>query len=222
MRYDLGIVGGLGPLASSLLYEMITKKTKAKKDQDHLNIALLSHAGIPDRNAFILGYSTEDPFPYLLNDCKLLEKIGVKMIVIPCNTACFFHKRLQNEVNVKVSNIVKQTVKYISKNGYKKVAILATEATIKCNLYQNELKKNGIDCVCPKNDLVMKIIFDYVKKGKKVPRKLIDDIVKDLNVDGYILGCTELSIVKRDLKLNKFFIDPMEILVDYVIKYFNV
>ena len=89
MKYDLGIVGGLGPLASSLLYETITKNTNANVDQDHLNICLLSHASIPDRTAFILGKSVDNPYPYLLEDCKTLEKMGVKKISIPCNTSCY-------------------------------------------------------------------------------------------------------------------------------------
>ena len=68
----LGIIGGVGPLASSYLYEMITKNTKATSDQEHLDIILLSHASIPDRTAYILGNSDENPYPYLLEDCKKL------------------------------------------------------------------------------------------------------------------------------------------------------
>lgn len=41
MNYELGIIGGLGPLASSYFYKIITEKTKANKDQDHLNIIIL-------------------------------------------------------------------------------------------------------------------------------------------------------------------------------------
>ena len=90
MNYDLGIIGGLGPYASSYFYELITKKTKAQKDQEHLNIIILSHAKTPDRTAYILDNSKENPYPYLLKDCKILEKLGCKLISIPCNTSTYF------------------------------------------------------------------------------------------------------------------------------------
>ena len=221
MKYDLGIVGGLGPLASSYLYEMITKKTKANKDQEHLNIALLSYASTPDRTSYILNKSDKSPYPYLLENCRLLEKLGVKMISIPCNTSCYFHEKLQKEINIPINNIIKNTVNYVKEKKYKKVAILATTGTIKSNLYQNELEKQKIEFCLPNQDKVMKIIYDYVKSGKEVPINLMNDIIENINADAYILGCTELSILKSKLNLNDKFIDPLEIETENILKYFN-
>lgn len=221
MKYDLGIVGGLGPHASSYLYEMITKKTKANKDQDHLNIAVLSYAETPDRTDYILNKSNEDPYPYLLENCKILNKLGVKMISIPCNTSHYFHEKLQKEINIPINNIIKNTVKYIKENGYKKVAILATTGTIKSKLYQKELLKENIEFCLPNQDKVMEIIYEYIKCGKKVPINLIDEIIKDIDAEAYILGCTELSILKGKLKLSSKFIDPLEIETENILKYFD-
>ena len=55
MKEYLGILGGMGPMASALFYKMITEKTAAEKDQDHINIVLLSDAETPDRTAAILS-----------------------------------------------------------------------------------------------------------------------------------------------------------------------
>lgn len=221
MKYDLGIVGGLGPLASSYLYEMITKKTKATKDQEHLNIAILSYAKTPDRTAYILNESSDSPFPYLLDNCKILEKLGVKMISIPCNTSCYFHEKLQNEINIPINNLIKNTVRYIKEKGYKKVAILATTGTVKSNLYQDELLKENIEFCLPNQDKVMEIIYNYVKSGKEVPNNVINELIKDIDAECYILGCTELSILKGKLKLDSKFIDPLEIETENILKFFN-
>ena len=221
MKYDLGIIGGLGPLASSYLYEMITKKTKANVDQDHLSIALLSYPQTPDRTTYILDNTQPSPYPYLLENAKILEKLGVKMISIPCNTSCYFHEKLQKEINIPINNLVKNTVEYIKNQNYKKVAILATTGTIKSNLYQNELDKHNIEYIYPNQDKVMEIIYDYVKKGKEVTQEKFLEITKNLAVDGYILGCTELSILKEKLNLNDNFIDPLEIECDNILKYFS-
>ena len=221
MKYDLGIIGGLGPLASSYLYEMITKKTKATKDQEHLSIALLSYPKTPDRTAYILDNTKENPYPFLLKNAKILEKLGVEMISIPCNTSCYFHKQLQNEINVKINNIVENTVKYIYDNKIKEVAILATTGTIKSNLYQKELDKYNIKYIYPNQDKVMEIIYDYIKSGKEVTKEIFLDTIKDMKVDAFILGCTELSILKGKLNLDNKFIDPLEIECENILKYFN-
>ena len=221
MKYDLGIIGGLGPLASSYLYEMITKKTNAKKDQDHLNIILLSHPSIPDRTKYILKESTDSPLPFLIEDAKILEKLGVKMISIPCNTSCYFHEKLKKEINIPINNLVKNTVKYLKEKNIKNVAILATEGTIKSKLYQKELEKENISYITPNIDKVMEIIYDYIKAGKEVTNELFNECIKNIKTDAFILGCTELSLLKSELNLTDKFIDPLEIEVDNILNFFN-
>lgn len=221
MKYDLGIIGGLGPLASSYLYEMITTKTKAKKDQDHLNIVLLSHPSIPDRTKYILKESDNSPLPFLIEDAKLLEKLGIKMISIPCNTSCYFHEELQKEINTPINNLVKNTVKFIKEKNIKNVAILATKGTIKSNLYQKELEKENINYITPNQDIVMEIIYDYIKAGKEVTKEIFNKCVEDVKIDTFILGCTELSLLKQKLNLPDNYIDPLEIEVNNILNFFN-
>lgn len=221
MKNILGIIGGVGPLASCYLYQMITENTKASKDQDHLDIVLLSHASMPDRTSYILDHSRENPYPLLLEDCKTLERMGAKMISIPCNTSCYFHEKLQSEINIPINNIIKNTASYIKECGYKRVAILATTGTINSGLYQNELSSFGIQFVLPNQDKVMEVIYDYVKKGIEVPVGLIEEIVCDLDAEAFILGCTELSVLKGKLNLDDRFIDPLEIETSNILKFFN-
>lgn len=221
MKYDLGIIGGLGPLASAYMYEMITKKTKANKDQDHLNIIILSHPEIPDRTKYILNKSEKNPYPFLLNDCKTLEKLGVKMISIPCNTSCYFHEKLQKEINIPINNLIKNTIEYLKKHNIQEVGLLATEGTIKSNLYQNELKKANIKYLLPKQEKITNIIYNYVKAGKEVKKNNFTDSIKEIKTNYYILGCTELSILKQKLNLPDNYIDPLEIEVNYILNYFN-
>lgn len=220
MNYDLGIIGGLGPYASCYFYELITKKTKAQKDQDHLNIIILSDAKTPDRTAYILDNSKENPYPYLLKDCKTLEKLGCKLISIPCNTSTYFHNELQKHINIPINNMIENTAEFI-KGKYKKVAILATTGTIKSKLYQNALKKRNINFILPNQENVMKIIYNYIKQGKDIPNNLWQETIQNLDCDCYILGCTELSILKEKLNLKENFINPLEIEADNVLAFFN-
>ena len=220
----LGIIGGLGPKASAYFYDMITYKTDVESDQEHLNIAILSHPTIPDRTTYILDHSKENPYPYLLNDVKILEKLGADMIAIPCNTSCYFHNQLQSNTKCIVNNMVDDTIKYCSDSGLKKVAILATDGTINSKLYQQSCDKYQIEYEIPNEDIqkqVMSVIYDDVKKGVQVDKFKWDSIINSLGTENIILGCTELSYLKKDLKLDNKFIDPLEVQVEKILNFFN-
>ena len=117
----LGIVGGLGPLASAYFYELITQHTKAQKDQDHIDIILSSRASTPDRTAYITGKSPDCPLPYMIEDAVRLEQYGADALVIPCNTAHYFIDEVRNSVKIPVPSIIEETSAYLKKAGYKNV-----------------------------------------------------------------------------------------------------
>ena len=82
----VGVLGGLGPMASVYFYEMVVNMTDAKTDQEHVDMIITNRATTPDRTAFIVGDSKEDPSEVLINDAKKLEAYGVDFIVMTCNT----------------------------------------------------------------------------------------------------------------------------------------
>lgn len=224
MKNTLGIIGGLGPKASAYFYDMITTLTDAKCDQDHLNIILLSHPSIPDRTEYILDNSKNNPYPYLLDDVKTLEMLGVKMIAIPCNTSCYFHSELQKNTNVVINNMIDDTIAYLKEKNIQKVGILATTGTINSKLYQNACIKYNIDFVIPDNinqKKLMSIIYDNLKGGNKINLNNWHDVVSCLDAEYIILGCTELSCLKAMMKLNDCYIDPLEIQARKIIEFFG-
>ena len=94
---NIGIVGGMGPEATSMLFSHIIKFTNAKKDQDHIRVFIDNNSSIPDRTEYILG-SGEDPLPYLIDSAKKLEEIGSNVLIMPCNTAHYFFNGMKEAV----------------------------------------------------------------------------------------------------------------------------
>ncbi len=90
----LGVLGGMGPLATQLLYKMIIENTEASCDQEHIDMIILSHAKIPDRTAAIKSGNTKEVFHALLDDIIMLGKNGCTAIAIPCNTSHYFLSRI--------------------------------------------------------------------------------------------------------------------------------
>lgn len=219
----LGIIGGMGPLATAYFYELIINRTKAQKDQEHINMIILNEASMPDRTAYIIGESSDSPLPKLIEDAKMLENLGVSLIAVPCNTSTYFYEDVASSVNVPILNMIEDTIEYVKSVGTKKVLLLATEGTLSSGLYQKACDKYGVEYMLPKNPHdIMRIIYDRVKKNATLTDKDISALYEGYNeVDRVILGCTELSVLKTSLGLGNRFIDPLEVEADKIIKFFG-
>ena len=220
----LGILGGLGPAASCYLYQMLIDHTPAGRDQDHIDLVLSSRASTPDRTAFILGKSDEDPFDVMEQDGRSLVAYGATVLAIPCNTAHYFYDRLAAALPVPVLNMPELTVAEAKAAGCRKLGVLATDGTLLAGTYQLMCERADLAWAVPgeatqKN--VMSIIYDQIKQGRRVDRTRWDAAVADLAAQGCdraVLGCTELSLVKRDEHLGDFFLDSTEVLCRHALR----
>ena len=221
MKKTLGIIGGVGPLATMLIGEMIVRRTKAQKDQEHVHTIIDNDTSIPDRTAYILDNTKENPVPYLQRDAKKLAEYGADVICIPCNTAHSFYEELQATTSVPVLHMIRETAKRAKALGAQRVGILATDGTLTTKVYQTALEEQGITPVVPNATIqqqVMAVIYDYVKAGRDVPKEVWAPIEQAMaECDRIILGCTELSIVNKELKLGTCYIDSLIVLAESAI-----
>lgn len=214
----LGILGGLGPMATAYLLELIIDMTDAKTDQEHLDVIVFNRPNVPDRSAFILGKSTLSPIPSMIDTAEKLEALNCSHIAMPCITAHSFLPELQESVKIPFIDMAHETAAELKKANKKNVGIMATSGTISAGTLQKALENAGITPHIPNDDmqqLVMEIIYDDVKAGNKVDMNkfnLVTDELISLGCDSIILGCTELSIVKRDEEIGDIFIDVLDVL----------
>lgn len=215
----LGVLGGLGPLATVYFMDLIVKMTEAKKDQDHISMIVLNHAAIPDRTEYILDNSKPNPLPMMIEDAKKLQAAGSAYVVMPCNTAHFFYEQIQKNLSIPMLNIIEETVKDSCDKGVKKLGILATKGTVSAGSYQSMCEKYGIEWAVPSADdeqSLMNIIYNQVKAGKEISISEFLRIVENMKADGcdaVTLGCTELSVINKDFELHRAdIIDSLEVL----------
>ena len=227
----LGIIGGMGPMASALFYDMISSKTDASCDQENLDLILLSHAGMPDRTRAILSKDEaqiEEVRSKLLADAMFLQNAGCTAIAVTCNTAHYFVNMIEGEIDIPFIHLIRETAEAVaSKFGAKKVAVLATDGTIETKLYQDELSKRGVIAFTPKAEvqaLVMHEIYDCIKSGKPADEEIwqkIEEYVKAEGCEAAVLACTELSVVRKELSLGSFYFDPMDIMAERCLDFYE-
>ncbi|MBF1180053.1 MAG: aspartate/glutamate racemase family protein [[Eubacterium] sulci] len=227
----LGIIGGMGPMASAVFYDMISSKTDASCDQENLDLILLSHAGMPDRTRAILSKDEaqiEEVRTKLLADAMFLQNAGCTAIAVTCNTAHYFVNMIEDELDIPFIHLIRETAEAMaSEFGAKKVAVLATDGTIETRLYQDELSKRGVIAFTPKAEvqaLVMHEIYECIKSGKPADEEIwkkIEEYVKAEGCEAAVLACTELSVVRKELSLGSFYFDPMDIMAERCLDFYE-
>lgn len=225
MKKSIGIIGGMGPLATCDLMKKVIENTKADRDQSHIRLYVDNNTNIPDRTAAIL-HGGQDPRPALTESATKLRAMGADLLIMPCNTAHYFVEDVRNAVDIPVLNMQQETAKMLQQQGITTAAVLATDGTVQSGLYDRALKDVGITPVYPdgqEQKLVMSLIYDYVKAGKIfTDLKKIHDMVDHLQsqgAQGLILGCTELPIAFAPWQTAIPTFDPTLILARAAVQY---
>lgn len=206
----VGVLGGVGPLATVLFLERVVRLTDAARDQDHVDLVVLQHASVPDRTAFVLGRSAVDPGPVLAADARRLAGLGAGFLVLPCNTAHAFAGAIAAATPVPLLSAVDVTVSAVlSSDAWtarlsgpppEAVGLLATEGTVASGVYADAFGARGIKTLVPDvagQATVTSLIYDGVKAGRGGDLTALDGVIANLRSRGagaIVLGCTELSV----------------------------
>jgi len=221
----IGVLGGMGPEATIELFAQIVRRTRAKKDRDHLRVIIDNNPKVPDRTNAIL-HGGESCLPELVRSARTLQRAGADFIVIPCVTVHYFHGALQKRTSLPVLSIIDETVKMVRRHkGVRRVGLLATTGTIKAGLFQREVKDKKLEVLVPSEttqaNVVMKAIYAIKADGATTQaRTLIRGAAQELLDRGaqiIVAGCTEIPLVLKDGDLPVPVIDPIAILADAAI-----
>jgi aspartate racemase len=198
----LGVLGGMGPLASAQFMVRLTQLTRAARDQDHIPAVLWSDPRVPDRTAGRLRGGA-DPLPWLLRGLEGLQRAGCKAIAIPCNTAHGWYDQMQNAAQVPILHIVDAAAAELRRSGViaGTIGVIGTQATLAMRLYQDRLSAQGWDCIVPDQEQMDRLVSPAIAKVKA--NRLADAYgplaaaVRGLIQRGarlVVLGCTEIPL----------------------------
>lgn len=214
MKKALGILGGMGPLATADLFTKIVTMTNAESDREHIRIYIDNNSQITDRTAAIL-HGGENPLPYMIESAQKLESVGADCIIMPCNTAHYYLPQLQKAVNIPFISIIHQAVR-ISKQRYPglKAGILSTTGTQDARVYYDVFTAEGVEVVEPNEEertILMDIIYNGVKAGRiptdSAPFEKVLSQMAQRGAGYFVLGCTELPVAVQSLQLKNEFVD---------------
>ena len=234
----LGVLGGMGPLATVDFLTKLIKITEGETDQRHIPTITWSVPQIPDRSNHIVN-GGENPYPELHKGIINLQSMGATVIVIPCNTAHFWYDDLTLNTRVTILHIVDAVIDQLTASLIKeteeeehnlapsepkRVGLLATTGTVRSGIYQKKLDASGWEAILPSQEsqrLIMHGISLAKADNVKQARLTFLQQIKTLKSQGarqIILGCTELPAV---LEASGELIDSNLALADRCVRWFN-
>lgn len=225
MKHSLGIIGGMGPLATCDLLEKIISLTDAKTDQEHIHILVDVDTDIPDRTAAILD-NGKSPVPEMVASAVRLQKMGAEALLIGCNTAHFFYSEVSSHVNIPILHMLRETAGAAAEMGISRVGLLATDGTIRSGVYGSAFAEKNISVVTPSahcQPFIMQLIYQGVKAGNyHLPLDGFYAAADELYANGaeiLVLGCTELPPAFRLFHIDLEHLDPTVILAKSAIRF---
>lgn len=210
----IGIIGGMGPLATADLFQKIVRHTKASCDQEHIHILIDNNTSIPDRTAALLN-GGEDPLPQMIRSALWLEKGGADCLIMPCNTAHNYHAAIQKAVAIPVLDMIALTCAALREKNIRCAGLLATSGTVKTGIYQKVAGQYGIKLLTP-DDTEQAVIMSVIYQGVKAGRSDYDTAAFNTAVEAMfaagaetmILGCTELPLAAEQYHMHFSAVDP--------------
>ncbi|MBQ2719020.1 MAG: amino acid racemase [Clostridia bacterium] len=213
-KKTVGIIGGMGPLATADLFKKIIENTEAESDGEHLRILLDNNTAIPDRTAAILGRG-RSPVPKMRESALSLWAMGAELLVMPCNTAHHFHAEVQAAVGIPLLHMIDLTRDALVARGVRTVGLLATEGTVKSGIYAASLRESGLSLLLPDERgqrAITDLIYNGVKAGRQdhdiAPARAAMEDLLSRGAELLLLGCTELPVAVERYDLRYPTCDP--------------
>jgi aspartate racemase len=204
-RRLIGVLGGMGPLATVDFMQKVIAATPAVCDQDHVPLVVYSVPQIPDRVSAIAA-GTDEPFPAILAGLRTLERAGAELVAMPCNTAHAWYDRLAASADIPILHMADAVRQRVGERP-ETIALMATSGTVRAGFYQRYLSSPIRTVLVPSADIQSQIALAIaaVKTADHVAAKrhMIDaaHALLDVGADRLLLACTELplAITETDL-----------------------
>ena len=198
----LGVLGGMGPLASAQFMLRLTLLTPAERDQDHIPTVLWSDPRVPDRGAARDG-TGPDPLPALVRGLQGLQAAGCGAVAIPCNTAHGWISGMRAATALPILHIVDAAAADLRRLQVLPgtVGLMGTAATLAMRLYQDQLGALGWDCLVPAPDEMARLVTPAIAlvKANRVaeayaPLAEAAGLLARRGAQAVVLGCTEIPL----------------------------
>ena len=208
MSPKLGVLGGMGPMATVDFLHKLVDRTPATADHDHIPTITHSVPQLPDRIQAIFEGGAS-PLPGLIEAIETLQAAGAVCIAMPCNTAHYWYDEFAAAAKVPFLHIADATMAAIKDGDSSgiRLGLMGTRGTLKAGFFQQRFAARGIECVVTSAADQEKLVDPAIKaiKANELDRAtpLLERAAESLLEQGattVVLACTEIPVVLHRFK----------------------
>lgn len=225
----IGIIGGMSYESSIHYYERINDQVNEKAGGLTCAKMLIYNVNFEEIRKLMLENRWNDIGKELAKIAKTLELAGADYIVIATNTMHKLADYIQSKISIPLIHIADCVSDKCKQNKVFNVGLIGTKYTMVEDFLKNRLNKNGLSVTTPESEEsineIDRIIFDELCKGiiknssKKYYIDVINNMIKTNNIEGIILGCTEIEMLIKPEDLNIPIFDTTQSHIDSIVEY---
>lgn len=220
----IGILGGMSHESTIKYYDLILQKYYDRYQDYYYPEILIYSLNFKKVIDYELGDDKGIYVDYLMTGINSLQNGGVDFIIMAANSPHAVYNDLVQLSKIPILSIVKATAKKAQKDNLRKLLLLGIKFTMQSSFYQEFFAKSDMEVITPldsEQDIINKIIFDELVIGKftKESKRMLLKIVNNYEVDGVILGCTELPLILQQNDTDVILLDTVELHVEAALKY---
>ena len=225
----IGIIGGMSYESSIHYYERINNQVNELAGGLTCAKMIIYNVNFEEIRTLMLNNEWDKIGLELSKIAKILENAGADYIAIATNTMHKLADYIQEQINIPLIHIADSVAYKCIENNVLNVGLLGTKYTMIEDFLKDRLKKNGLTVSTPKNDIIIneidRIIFEELCKGiiKESSREyyinIINNMIKENNIKGVILGCTEIEMLVKPNSLSIPIFDTTQSHIDEIVDY---
>ena len=220
----IGILGGMSYESTIKYYDLLLQKYYNEFNDYNYPEILIYSLNFQKVIDYELGDDEGIYVDYLMTGINSLQNGGVDFIIMAANSPHAVYERLIQKSKVPILSIVEVTAEKAQQENLKKLLLLGIKFTMQSSFYQRIFENRNMQVITPvdiEQDVVDKIIFDelVIGKFKNESKQKLLEIIHNYNVDGVILGCTELPLILNKNDTNTTLLDTIKIHVEATLKY---
>lgn len=223
----VGIVGGMGPESTVDYYQLIISKFREKiVSKEELPELFINSINMYKMFNLLMDGQTEELINYLAKAVQNLEKVGCDCVAMSANTPHIVFEQVQQKVQIPMISIVEETYKKADELGLERIGLLGTKFTMESDFFNKPFISNQKNIIVPKQseqEYIHKKIVEELEIGivnnetKKEFLKIVTQMINRDDIQGVILGCTELPMLIKNEDLNIHQLNTTEIHVNKIV-----
>ena len=220
----IGILGGMSYESTIKYYDLLLQKYYDEYNDYNYPEILIYSLNFQKVINYELGNDTLKYVDYLMSGINSLQNGGADFIVMAANSPHAVYDDLVQKAEVPILSIVKATAEKALEMGLNKLLLIGIKFTMQSSFYQRIFENSNMQVITPEDieqDLIDQIIFDelVIGKFKNESKQKLLEIIHNYEVDGVILGCTEIPLMLHKNDTNIKLLDTIEIHVEATLKF---